>query len=144
MATDSVEKTLTINADLGTVYDVVGDFESYPDWLEEFREAEVLETYDDGWAKQVRYVLHAMGISIDMTLAYTYTDTRVEWHLVDGDMISKNDGSYEMADNGDGTTALTYALEVVTNVPLPGMVRKRIAKKTVSDSLDAIKKRAEG
>ncbi|WP_370328207.1 SRPBCC family protein [Euzebya sp.] len=143
MATDSVTESITIAADLPTVYDVVGDYESYPDWLDEFKSAEVLESYDDGWAKQVRFALSSMGLTVHMTLAYTYTDTRVDWRLVDGDMISKNDGSYDMEDNGDGTTTLTYTLEVQSNVPLPGMVRKRIAQKTVTDSLKAIKQRAE-
>lgn len=144
MATDSVQESIDIDAALGTVYDVVGDFESYPEWLDEFKSAEVLATLDDGWAEKVRYELSTMGITLKMTLAYTYTDTRVEWVLEEGDMMSKNDGAYDMVDNGDGTTTLTYDLTVQTSVPLPGMVRKRIAKKTVTDSLNAIKKRAEG
>lgn len=143
MATDSVQETVRIKADLGTVYDTVGDFESYPQWLEEFKEVEVLRTRDDGWADQVRYVLSSMGITLHMTLEYTYGDDRVEWRLVDGDMMTRNDGAYVMADNGDGTTDLTYELVVETSVPLPSMVRKRIAKKTVTDSLKAIKARAE-
>jgi uncharacterized membrane protein len=144
VATERVQETVQIAADLGTVYDTVGDFESYPEWLEEFREVEVLETRDDGWAHQVRYVLSSMGLSITMVLEYAYTDDRVQWHLVRGEMMTKNDGAYQMADNGDGTTSLTYELEVETSVPLPSMVRKRIARKTVTDSLKAIKARAEG
>lgn len=143
LATDSVKETILVKADLGTVYDTVGDFGSYPEWLEEFKSAEILETREDGWADKVRYQLSTMGISISMTLVYTYTDTRVEWTLVEGEMMSRNDGAYDMTDNGDGTTSLTYELAVETSVPLPGMVRKRIAKKTVTDSLKAIKKRAE-
>ncbi|MGI9018406.1 MAG: SRPBCC family protein [Euzebya sp.] len=144
MATDSVSESILVDAAPGAVYDVVGDFESYPQWLEQFKEAEVLVTRDDGWAQKVRYVLSTMGISLGMTLVYTYTDTRVEWVLESGDMMTRNDGSYDMVDNGDGTTTLTYELVVETNVPLPSIVRKSIAKKTVSDSLKAIKQRAEG
>ncbi len=143
MATDSVKETILVKADLGTVYDTVGDFQSYPEWLEEFRSVEILETREDGWADKVRFELSSMGITLHMTLAYTYGDTRVDWVLVDGDMMSRNDGAYDMRDNGDGTTDLTYELTVETSVPLPGIVRKRIAKKTVTDSLKAIKKRAE-
>jgi uncharacterized membrane protein len=143
VATDSVQETVTIKAELGSVYDVVGDFESYPEWLDEFRSVEVLKTRDDGWAEEVRFELNSMGITLMMVLAYTYGDTRVDWVLVDGDMMTRNDGAYDMTDNGDGTTDLTYELTVETSVPLPSMVRKRIARKTVSDSLKAIKKRAE-
>lgn len=143
MATDSVTKSVVVNAPLGTVYDTVGDFERYPEWLEEFKDAEVIATRDDGWAQQVAYTLSTMGITLTMTLDYTYTDTRVEWTLVEGNMMRQNDGAYDMSDNGDGTTTLTYELEVDTNVPLPSMIRKKLAKKTVDDSLAAIKIRAE-
>jgi uncharacterized membrane protein len=143
VATDSVRETITIAADLATVYDVVGDFETYPEWLEEFKAVEVLATRDDGWADRVRYTMSTMGLTIHMTLAYTYSDTRVDWELVEGDMMTRNDGAYDMVDNGDGTTQLTYELAVESSVPLPSMVRKRIARKTVTDSLKAIKARAE-
>ncbi len=143
MATDSVQETIVVKAELGTVYDTVGDFESYPEWLDEFKSVEILQTREDGWADKVKFELATMGITLHMTLAYTYSDTRVDWVLVDGDMMTRNDGAYDMTDNGDGTTSLTYELTVETSVPLPGMVRKRIAKKTVTDSLKAIKKRAE-
>jgi uncharacterized membrane protein len=143
VATDSVRETITIAADLATVYDVVGDFETYPEWLEEFKAVEVLETREDGWADRVRYTMSTMGLTIHMTLAYTYGDTRVDWELLEGDMMTRNDGAYDMVDNGDGTTQLTYELAVESSVPLPSMVRKRIARKTVTDSLKAIKARAE-
>lgn len=143
MATDSVKESIDIEAELGHVYDVIGDFDSYPEWLDEFRAAEVVETRDDGWADKVRFTMSSMGLTIHMTLVYTYTDARMSWSLVEADMMSRNDGAYDMVDNGDGTTTLTYELLIETNVPLPGMVRKRLARKTVHDSLKAIKERAE-
>ncbi|CAN5360402.1 SRPBCC family protein [soil metagenome] len=143
VATDSVQESVVINAELGTVYDVVGDFESYPEWLDEFRETEILATRDDGWAERVRFRLASMGITINMVLEYTYSDTRMEWVLVEADMMQRNDGAYDMVDNGDGTTTLTYELLIETSVPLPGMIRKQLAKKTVNGSLKAIKQRAE-
>lgn len=143
VATDRVSESVVIDAELGTVYDVVGDFDTYPEWLEEFKAAEVLATREDGWAEQVRFTMASMGLTIHMTLAYTYTDTRMSWELVEADMMTRNDGAYDMVDNGDGTTTLTYELEVETSVPLPGMIRKKLAQKTVNDSLKAIKLRAE-
>lgn len=143
MATDSVQESVVISAELGTVYDIVGDFDTYPQWLEEFKAVEVLATREDGWAEQVRFTMSTMGLTIHMTLAYTYSDTRMSWEMVEADMMTRNDGAYDMVDNGDGTTTLTYDLVVETTVPLPGMIRKKLARKTVTDSLKAIKLRAE-
>ncbi len=141
--TDSVSRSLTVDADLDTVYATVTDFEAYPEWLGEFKDAEVLERDADGRAASVRFRLGAVGISIGFTLTYTYAERRVEWKLVEGDMLHALDGAYDMADAGDGATELTYELEVESSLPLPGMVRRRVAGKIVADSLKQIKARAE-
>ncbi len=144
MASDKVRESIVVTAPVGAVYDTVTSFERYPEWMEEFKEVEVLGRRRDGRADTVRYVISAVGVTMGMTLAYTYGDSRVDWVLVDGDMITVNDGGYEMSANADGTTLLTYELAVETTVPLPGMVRRRFARRTVNESLRSIKRRAEG
>jgi len=144
VATDRVSESIQIDADLGAVFEVVGDFEAYPDWQEEFTDAEVLETGDDGWGTKARYKMSAMGITITMVLAYTYSDTEMSWRLVESDKLQRNDGAYRMADLGDGGTELTYELEIESNLPLPSFVRKKLTKKIVHDALVGVKARAEG
>lgn len=143
MASDQVRESIVVTAPVGAVYDTVTSYERYPEWMEEFKEVEVLRRRRDGRADTVRYVLSAVGVTMGMTLAYTYGDSRVDWVLVDGDMITVNDGAYEMSANADGTTLLTYELMLETTVPLPGVVRRRFAKRTVNESLRSIKRRAE-
>lgn len=141
--TDVALESVTIGADSTVVFDTLGALESYPEWLKEFKSAEVLTRRDDGWPERARFGIGAAGISLGFTLDYTYADDRMAWKLVEGDMLHKLDGAYVLADEGDGTTTLTYELEVDSTVPLPGMVRRRIALKIVRDSLKAIKARAE-
>jgi uncharacterized membrane protein len=143
VASDQVRESIVVTAPVGAVYDTVTSYELYPEWMEEFKEVEVLRRRRDGRADTVRYVLSAVGVTMGMTLAYTYGDSRVDWVLVDGDMITVNDGAYEMSANADGTTLLTYELMLETTVPLPGVVRRRFAKRTVNESLRSIKRRAE-
>ena len=141
--TDSVSKSLTIDTDVDSVLATVTDLEAYPDWLGEFKAAEVTARDDEGRPARADFRLGAVGISVGFTLSYTYAPSRMQWTLVQGDMLHKLDGAYVLADNGDGTTTLTYELEVVSSIPLPGMVRRRVAGKIVSDSLAQIKARAE-
>lgn len=140
---DSVRESIVIDAEPASVYDTIGDFERYPEWLTEFKTVEVTQVRDDGWAQQARYTLGAVGITLSFVLDYTYTDDRIEWTLVEGDMLQRLDGAYDLTDNGDGTTTLTYELEVTSSIPLPGFVRRKVAAKIVSDSLAAAKQRAE-
>lgn len=143
MATDRVHSDIVIQASPGEIYDIIGDLEAYPEWQEEFKEAEILETDEDGWATRARFKLAAMGMSLHMVLAYTYTDTVMSWTLVESDLLQRNEGSYTLTDNGDGTTTLTYELEISSTIPLPSMLRRQLANRIVTGSLKHVKQRAE-
>jgi hypothetical protein len=76
-------------------------------------------------------------------LDYTYTDTSMEWVLVEGDGVRRNDGRYDLRDLGDGTTEVTYALEVEPAVPVPGLIRRKAAKRIIDGALAGMKRRVE-
>lgn len=144
MATDRVKESILIKADASAIYDVIADFDSYPEWQEEFRSVEVLETDADGWGTKVRYQLSALGIATDLVLEYVYEDTRMTWKLVESDKLQRLDGAYTLDDRGDGTTEMTYELEVESTIPLPSMIRKQLARKIVRQGLDGVKQRLGG
>lgn len=141
--TDLVRKDLRIRATKTAVYDTLCDFSSYPEWISEIRRADVIREDSDGRADEVHFVMGAVGVSLGLTLSYRYSDTQVAWHLVKGDMLQRLDGAYDILDNGDGTTTLTYTLEIDSNLPVPGVFRRRVARKIVGDTLNAIRARAE-
>ena len=41
---DKTAQTIFIDADPATVMDVIADIDSYPEWIKEYKEAEVLDT----------------------------------------------------------------------------------------------------
>ncbi|MDT5228364.1 MAG: hypothetical protein QOH94_2157, partial [Mycobacterium sp.] len=45
---EKTSQTIYIDADPGTVMDVIADISSYPDWVSEYKEAEVLESDTTG------------------------------------------------------------------------------------------------
>lgn len=144
MGKNSASKTETIKADAAEVYDLLAQVENYPKWMDEFKKAEILETADDGYAARSRFVVSSMGIDLDMVLEYDRVpNERISWTLTEGKMMKKNDGTYTLKDNGDGTTDVTYELETDTSAPLPGMVQKKLTKKVVTDTLKSVKKQAE-
>jgi ribosome-associated toxin RatA of RatAB toxin-antitoxin module len=140
---DAVRDSVVIKADVDTIMDVIAGFEAYPDWQPEMRQVEILATDDDGWATQVRFHLDAKVVRSVYTLAYTYTDASVAWHLVEGDQVRQIDGSYTLVDRGDGTTEVTYDLEVDIAMALPGLVKRQGAKRIVDGALKGLKKRVE-
>ena len=67
---DKTAQTIYIDADPSTVMDVIADIGSYPDWVAEYKETEVLEADDEGYPKTARLVLDAAVLKDTMVLEY--------------------------------------------------------------------------
>ena len=68
---DKTAQTIYIDADPSTVMDVIADIGSYPDWVAEYKETEVLEVDDEGYPKKARLLLDAAVLKDTMVLDYT-------------------------------------------------------------------------
>jgi ribosome-associated toxin RatA of RatAB toxin-antitoxin module len=143
VTSDAVRQTLVVAADAATIMGIVADLDSYPQWQPDITDLEILETGENGWARRARFEASAMGRTVSFELEYTYTDTEVRWRLVESDLLTRNDGSYVLVDQGDGTTQVTYELDVDLSIPVPGFMRRQIANHVVSSALQAVKRRAE-
>lgn len=143
---DTSTQSIVIAAPPAAVAQVVCDFPRYPDWAEAVREVEVVEEYEDGYASQVRFVLDAGPIADEYTLKYEYAEdlSRIEWHLVSPSKMQKlQDGSYDIADNGDGTSTVTYTLAVELSIAMLGMFKRKAEKMIMDTALRSLKRRVE-
>lgn len=140
---DAVDGSIVVAAGVDAVMDVIADFEAYPQWQDEVREVEVLTTDADGWGTRVRFLVDAKVLRAKFVLDYTYTDTTMTWVLSEGDGVRRNDGAYVCEDQGDGTTKVTYTLEVDPAMPLPGLIKRQAAKRIVDGALKGMKRRVE-
>jgi uncharacterized membrane protein len=140
---DVVKDSIVVNADADTIMDVIADFDAYPQWQDEVKEVEVLDTDSDGWATRVRFRIDAMITEVTYVLDYTYEDTAMRWTLAEADKIKSQEGSYELEDQGDGTTLVVYNLEVEPAFKVPSIVRRQGTKRIAHAALKALKKRVE-
>lgn len=140
---DTVSDSVVVQAGADAVWDVIADFDRYPEWNDEVREVEVLETDEQGWGTTVRFKIDAGVFNATLVLAYTYTDDRMSWWLTEGDKVKKNDGAYTLDARPDGTTQVTYELEVEPAFKVPGVLKRQAARRIVSQALKAMKERAE-
>ena len=91
-------------------------------------------------------MIDAAVMADDYTLEYAYAEdlTRIEWHLVEPSKTQKSqEGSYDLADNGDGTTTVTYTLEVELSIGMLGMFRRKAEKIIMDTALKQLKRRVE-
>jgi carbon monoxide dehydrogenase subunit G len=142
---DSSQQSITIAAPVDRVAGVITDFEAYPEWVGAVKTIEILEEFEDGYASQVRFVLDAGIVKDDYVLRYGYAEdlSRIEWDLVRGQTQKSQQGSYDLFDNGDGTTEVTYSLAVELNIPMLGMFKRKAERVIMDTALRDLKKRVE-
>jgi ribosome-associated toxin RatA of RatAB toxin-antitoxin module len=141
---DKTAQTIYIDADPSTVMDVIADIGSYPDWVAEYKETEVLEADDEGYPKTARLVLDAAVLKDTMVLAYSWPPDRgsVKWKLVSSSLLRSLEGAYHLSPKGSGTD-VTYELSVDLVIPMIGLLKRKAERRLTDTALKDLKKRVE-
>jgi uncharacterized membrane protein len=143
---DTSTQSIRVTAPMSRVAAVICDFPRYPEWAGAMKQVEVLQEYEDGYAARVRFVLDAGVLADDYTLEYGYAEdlSRIEWELVAPSKTQKSQrGSYDLVEEGDGTTTVTYTLEVELSIGMLGMFRRKAEKMIMDTALRELKRRVE-
>jgi uncharacterized membrane protein len=142
--TDTASERIRVEAPADRCFDVAVDFESYPEWVRDVKEAKILETDDEGRGTRVEFRAAALGKSIRYVLVYDYTEapTAFSWEWVEGDMLRRLDGTYRFEPDG-ASTRVYYDLAVELAVPLPGLLKRRAAGLIMGSALKELKKQVE-
>ena len=141
---EKTAQTIYIEADPSTVMDVIADIGSYPQWVAEYTEAEVLEADAAGNPKTARLVLDAAGLKDTMVLTYQWPADRksVTWTLVSSSLLRALEGAYRLSPNGSGTD-VTYELSVDLMIPMIGLLKRKAERRLTDTALKDLKKRVE-
>ena len=142
--TDTASERIKVEAPADRCYDVAIDFESYPEWLRDVKEAKILEVDSEGRGLRVEFRAAALGKSIRYVLEYDYAAApgAFSWRFVEGDMLRRLDGTYRFEPEGDATRVF-YDLAVELAMPLPGLVKRRAAGLIMGSALKELKKQVE-
>jgi uncharacterized protein YndB with AHSA1/START domain len=138
----------TINAPVERCFAALTDFETYPEWAADLKEAKVLETDSEGRPLVVEFRAAAMGRSTTYRLRYDYAEAphRLGWILDEGDIQRELDGAYHLrpSEEQPGSTEVTYELSIDLIMPIPGFVKRRAEARILKTALDQLKARVEG
>jgi ribosome-associated toxin RatA of RatAB toxin-antitoxin module len=141
-----VTKQMVIDAPVERFYEIVVDYERYPEFVPGIRRCRVKQA--DG-EKQVEYELDLGIRRIKYVLRHEEQRPRkVSWSLVSGDMMKVSNGSWELAADGARTRA-TYSVEIQISRPplvpqaLVDRVSDELTRIQLPRTLDAFKARAE-
>jgi ribosome-associated toxin RatA of RatAB toxin-antitoxin module len=142
---EQATERMVVAATPARCFDVSSDIGAYPEWAADIKEVTIDERDEQGRPKVVTFRAAAFGRSTSYTLAYDYSEAPevLAWVQTRGDITSKLDGRYVFAPNGDGSTEVTYHLEVEMKVPLPGFIKMRAQSRIMSIALRELKARVE-
>jgi uncharacterized protein YndB with AHSA1/START domain len=144
---EQAKEHMTIEAPVEECFDTLTDFESYPEWAGDLKEATIIDRDGDGRALVVEYRAAAMGRSTTYRLRYDYSGApnRLGWHLDTGDIQRELDGAYELQPVADdaNATEVSYELSIDLIMPIPGFVKRRAEARILKTALDELKARVE-
>ena len=140
---DQASSTIEIQAPAEKVLAVISDLRAYPEWTQQIKRAEVLDSYPDGRPRRATFSMSASGLSDDYTLDYTWDPSGVSWTLVEPSRLQKSQsGSYRLADRG-GSTEVTYLLTLESKIPMIGPMKRKANQIIIDTALKELKKRVE-
>ena len=139
----AAERTIIINTPVSVLYNVITDYEKYPEFLQEVSNVEIVSrTGNIVRAKYTVKLIKTISYVIDLT---ENENASVKWNLVESSIMKSNVGGWTLKDLGDGRTEATYGLDVVVKgLFVPGSIRTKLTEGTLPSTLEAFKRRAEG
>ncbi len=127
-----VTKQVVIEAPVERVYEIIVDYERYPEFVPGIRKCRVRDAAGE---RHVEYELDVGVKRIKYVLRHEEQRPRkVSWSLVSGDMMKVSNGSWELSDDG-GRTRAVYSVEI--RIARPPLVPQALVDR-VSDELTRI------
>lgn len=139
---ERVSDETVVAAPAETVWEVITDLEAYPEWADGVEEVEVLDADVQGRPTSARFVVDARIMTVRYTLAYSYGEDNMSWHLTEAEQLSQLDGEYRVTPDGEASR-VRYVLDVDVAIPVPAFVKRRAAKQILETGLLGLKRRAE-
>ena len=135
-----------IQAPIEQVREILFNLESYPSWSSAIKTVEVLERDSSSRPTKLTLKVEAGVLKDRPTLVYDWSKApnEISFSLEEADLMTQMDGKYEIKDNGDDSVTVTYSLTTALSMPVPDLMRRKVEKTTIEQSLSELKQKLEG
>lgn len=135
-----------IQAPIEQVREILFNLEGYPSWSSAIKTVEVLERDSSSRPTKLRLKVEAGVLKDRPTLVYDWSKApdEISFSLEEADLMTQMDGKYEIKDNGDDSVTVTYSLTTALSMPVPDLMRRKVEKTTIEQSLSELKQKLEG
>ena len=123
---------------IGELYDVIADYEKYPEFLSEVKDCKILKIENE--KKIVEF-----SVSLIKTFKYTLAMTEqkpnlIAWEFVGGEVFKTSTGSWKLQEEA-GRTRANYNVEAQFSIFLPGPIAKTLLTVNLPTMMSAYHKR---
>ncbi len=142
---DFSKSTITIEAPLAAVERTLFAIDKYPQWSSAIKAVEVLASDGQGRVTQAKLAIDAGALKDRVVLDYDWSGapSTLAFSFNDADLLTAMDGAYSIRGIDEGSTEVTYELEVGISMPIPSMMRKKAEKATIDLALKELKAHLE-
>jgi uncharacterized membrane protein len=107
--THRASHTVRIEAPPDKCYELVADYERYPQWVKFFESHQVRDRYVDGRPRRVEWTVNAYIRKVRFVNEYSYDDANLilSWVSHEGDLL-ENTGRWKFLPVGDRQTSATF------------------------------------
>ena len=135
-----------IQAPIQQVREILFNLEGYPSWSSAIKTVEVLERDSSSRPTKLTLKVEAGVLKDRPTLIYDWSKApnEISFSLEEADLMTQMDGKYEIKDNGDDSVTVTYSLTTALTMPVPDLMRRKVEKTTIEQSLSELKQKLEG
>jgi ribosome-associated toxin RatA of RatAB toxin-antitoxin module len=137
-----VSQKIVVDVSPDEFFDVIIDYESYPNFLSDLQEAEILE-------KKSNEAVGKFKLKLIKTVEYTLKmkedrPKSMSWDLVQSNVMKANKGAWRLkpVDGGKKTEA-EYSIDVRFGLFVPKMITNQLTKVNLPATLKAFKGEAE-
>ena len=140
------KSTISIDAPIAAVQEVLFALDKYPEWSTQIKSAEALAHDEQGRITKVKLSIDAGMMKDRPTLDYDWSGapSKLSFSLDEADLLTGMDGVYSFKSIDEDTTEVTYELEVSLSMPIPAMMRQKAEKATIDAALSQLKTHLEG
>lgn len=136
----SAEQSEVFNCTVPEFYQIVSDYEKYPEFLQEVKNCKVVRT--DGDKKLVEYkvsVIKSFTYELWMTEKEPHS---ISWTFAGGDVFKTSVGSWTLEDQGGKCRAL-YKVDATFSMFVPGMIAKTLLNVNLPMMMSSYHKRVK-
>ncbi len=135
-----------IQAPIEQVREILFNLEGYPSWSSAIKTVEVLERDSSSRPTKLTLKVEAGVLKDRPTLVYDWSKApdEISFSLEEANLMTQMDGKYEIKDNGDDSVTVTYSLTTALTMSVPDLMRRKVEKTTIEQSLSELKQKLEG